>query len=82
MEMVDLLNTLYNTVDEILDEYEVYKVETINDCYMVVSGICTFLYFNARSTNQNLVKRSIVWCEDTMAIKSDRTRIKNFIFSL
>jgi hypothetical protein len=82
MEMVDLLNTLYNTVDEILDEYEVYKVETINDCYMVVSGICTFVYFNARSTNQNLVKRSIVWCEDTMAIKSDRTRIKNFIFSL
>ena len=43
MEMVELLNTLYNTVDEILDEYEIYKVETINDCYMVASGIYTYV---------------------------------------
>ena len=43
MEMVELLNILYNTVDEILDEYEIYKVETINDCYMVASGIYTYV---------------------------------------
>lgn len=38
MEIVELLNSLYNTVDDILDAYDIYKVETINDCYMVASG--------------------------------------------
>ena len=39
MEIVELLNALYNTVDDILDDFDVYKVETINDCYMVASGL-------------------------------------------
>lgn len=38
MEIVDLLNHLYNTVDGILDSFDIYKVETINDCYLVASG--------------------------------------------
>jgi hypothetical protein len=38
IEIVNLLNSLHSTVDDILDDFDAYKVETINDCYMVASG--------------------------------------------
>ncbi|GLC68228.1 hypothetical protein PLESTF_000664200 [Pleodorina starrii] len=38
-QVMALLNSLYSRYDAMLDEYGVYKVETIGDCYFVAGGL-------------------------------------------
>ncbi|XP_077866611.1 soluble guanylate cyclase gcy-31-like [Saccoglossus kowalevskii] len=47
MAVVSMLNAMYSKFDKLTEQHQVYKVETIGDAYMVVSGAPTKTKYHA-----------------------------------
>lgn len=59
-ETCDMLNRLYSIFDSMLENFDVYKVETIGDAYMVVSG--------APKKNGDKVSQGREFCEQSTIV--------------
>ncbi|XP_048756173.2 atrial natriuretic peptide receptor 1-like [Ostrea edulis] len=70
MQIVDLLNDLYTCFDKIIGNFDVYKVETIGDAYMVVSGL------PVRNGDQHVVEIAKMSCSILQKVNVFKIRHK------
>uniref|UniRef100_A0A0N5CAT4 Guanylate cyclase n=1 Tax=Strongyloides papillosus TaxID=174720 RepID=A0A0N5CAT4_STREA len=69
IEIVSFLNDLYTMFDSIIKKYEVYKVETIGDAYMVVAGCPKYYSASKQAEEIASMALNVLACSSTFVIK-------------
>nr|KAI8750022.1 atrial natriuretic peptide receptor 2-like [Biomphalaria glabrata] len=70
VHIVKMLNDLYSCFDGIIEHFDVYKVETIGDAYMVVSGLPTR---NGNEHARQIARMSLVLLTATSSLEPVNT---------
>ncbi|XP_055352797.1 atrial natriuretic peptide receptor 1-like [Paramacrobiotus metropolitanus] len=74
-ETVDLLNKLYTLCDTTVASFDAFKVECINDAYLVASGVPIR---NGHKHAEQLASMALVLRKDILSLKSITDKARNF----
>ena len=68
---MSFLNTLFHVFDDMCDQYNVYKLETIGDCYVATVGLVTGNTVSAQLYANDLILRDSMIRKKSVANAKD-----------